>query len=106
MTEVEKRRLKLLQETRKSYSDKNSPPAVHPRYQSAYRTLYEGEGNEQEKPRNTFWIRLVIAMLLFAMLFIMNRHKTNIGSISSQSIINQVEEDLFSEGFPSFIEGF
>ena len=106
MTEVEKRRLKLLQETRKSYSDRNNPPAVHPRYQSVYQSLYEGEGNKSEKAKNTFLIRFVIAVFLFAVFFTMNYYKTNIGSISSESIINQVEKDLFSEGFPLFIEGF
>lgn len=104
MSEVEKRRLKLLQETRKSYSDKNSPPAIHPRYQSAYRTLYEE--TDFDKTKHTFFIRLMIAAILFAIFFAMDYHKENIGIVDSQTLIHQVEKDLFGEGFPLFIEGF
>ena len=104
MSEIEKRRQQLLQETRKSYSDKKSPPAIHPRYQSAYRTLYEE--HDSEKPKHTFFIRLMIALILFAIVFVMDYHKEKIGMVDSQTLIQQVEKDLFSEGFPLFIEGF
>lgn len=104
MSEIEKRRQQLLQETRKSYSDKNSPPAIHPRYQSAYRTLYEE--HDSEKSKHTFFIRLMIALVLFAIFFVMDYHKEKIGTVDSQTLIHQVEKDLFSEGFPLFIEGF
>ena len=45
MTETEKRRIALLAQTRKTYSDKNSPPAVHPRYKGAYQSIYKNENN-------------------------------------------------------------
>ena len=45
MTEIEKRRVKLLRDTRKTYSEKYAPPAIHPRYQSTYNSIY---GPEEE----------------------------------------------------------
>ena len=104
MSEVEERRHKLLQETRKIYSDKNSPPAIHPRYQSAYRTLYEE--NDSSKPKHSFFIRLMIAAVLFGIFFVMDYHRENIGVVDSQTLIHHVEKDLFGERFPLFIEGF
>ena len=47
MNESEKRRKKLLEETRSLYSDWRTPPAVHPRYRAAYRRLYPGEETEE-----------------------------------------------------------
>lgn len=104
MTDVEKRRLKLLQDTRRSYSEKNSPPAIHPRYQSAYLSLYGDEQSEEVGTRNTFLIRVMISILLFALFFIMDYRKEEIGTVDSQYIISEVQKDLFSEGFPLLIK--
>ena len=41
MTEAERRRNELLRETRKIYSEKYAPPAIHPRYQNAYQSIYK-----------------------------------------------------------------
>lgn len=97
MTDVEKRRLKLLQETRKSYSDKNSPPAIHPRYQSAYRTLYDSDGEEQTNMRSTFVIRIVIAVLLFGLFFVMDARNEKIGTVDSKYIISYIQQNLFGQ---------
>lgn len=97
MTEVEKRRLKLLQETRKIYSDKNSPPAVHPRYQSAYRTLYQTDEEEQTNTRSTFLLRIVIAVLLFGLFFVMDVRNEKIGTVDSKYIINYIQHSLFGQ---------
>ena len=68
MTETEKRRIALLAQTRKTYSDKNSPPAVHPRYKGAYQSIYKNENmTNGENNKSTFGIRLVIAILLFGL---------------------------------------
>ena len=48
MNESEKRRKKLLEETRSLYSDWRTPPAVHPRYRAAYRRLYPGKRQKRE----------------------------------------------------------
>lgn len=97
MTDVEKRRLKLLHETRKNYSDKYSPPAIHPRYQSTYHSLYKDDFDEQAKTKNTFLFRTVIAILLFALFYVMNYRNEDIGMVNSQTVINEVQRDLFSK---------
>lgn len=97
MTEVEKRRLKLLQEVRKNYSDKNSPPAVHPRYNSVYHSLYQDEFDEQTSPRSTFFLRLIIAALIFAFVFVIDYHKEEVANVSSQKIVNEVQKDLLGQ---------
>ncbi len=67
MTDTEKRRMELLEHTRKLYSDKNSPPAIHPRFQSTYQSLYKSEQKEEVTETSTFGIRLVIAILIFCL---------------------------------------
>lgn len=68
MTEAEKRRLALLEQTRKTYSEKYTPPAVHPRYKGVYQSIYKNENmTKHEKGKNTFGIRLIIAILLFGL---------------------------------------
>ena len=61
MTETEKRRITLLEQTRETYSAKNTPPAIHPRYIGAYQSIYKTEN------RSTFGIRLILAVLLFGL---------------------------------------
>lgn len=97
MTEVEKRRAKLLQDVRKNYSDRNTPPAIHPRYSSAYHSLYRDEFDEQVSMRNTFIMRLMIAALVFAFVFYIDYHKEEFANISSQTIIHEIQRDLFSQ---------
>ena len=63
MNDSEKRRRQLLEETRSLYSDRNSPPAVHPRYKFAYARLY---GDEEEMAPGTFGLRLFLCFMLFA----------------------------------------
>lgn len=89
MTDVEKRRIKLLQDVRKSYSDKYTPPAVHPRYQSAYSSLYSDE--EQVRPRSTFFLRFIISVLILLMFYFAD-YQTE-----KQTIINAVQENLLGK---------
>ena len=58
METSEKRRRKLLEQTRALYSDKGKIPAVHPRYGAAYHRIYEQE--EAAMPQGTFGIRLLL----------------------------------------------
>ena len=97
MTEVEKRRLKLLQDVRKNYNDKNSPPAIHPRYSSAYYSLYHNGFDGESEPRSSFLIRLIIAVILFAFVFVIDFYKEDIANVNSQTIINEIKNDLFSQ---------
>ncbi len=97
MNDVEKRRLQLLQETRKNYSDKYSPPAVHPRFQSTYDSLYRDRQNEQKEEQGTFFVRAVIAVLLFALFFLMDYSNEKIGTVDSQIVINEVQRNLLGK---------
>ena len=97
MTDVEKRRLTLLRETRKTYSDQNSPPAIHPRYQSVYLSLYGSEKGEDSKVHSTFLIRFVIAIFAFVLFYIMDFRHEKIGMVNSQYIISEVQKNLFGQ---------
>lgn len=97
MNDVEKRRLQLLQETRKNYSDKYSPPAVHPRFQSTYDSLYRDRQNKQTEEHGTFLVRAVIAVLLFALFFLMDYSNEKIGAVDSQVVISEVQRNLLGE---------
>ena len=70
MNDSEKRRRQLLEETRSLYSDRNSPPAVHPRYKFAYARLY---GSEDEMAPGTFGLRLFLCFMLFAAFVAMDK---------------------------------
>lgn len=97
MDNVEKRRLKLLQETRKNYSDRYSPPAIHPRFRSTYNSLYKDYDDDEVIEHSTFFIRLVIAGLLFALFFVMDNRKEQIGTVDSQVIISEVQKNLLDK---------
>lgn len=97
MTDVEKRRLQLLQEVRKNYSDKNTPPAIQPRYSNAYHSLYKDGLEEETRPRSTFLLRLIIAAFIFAAVFMIDYHEEEVVNVNSQIIVNEVQKDLFSQ---------
>lgn len=97
MTDIEKRRSNLLAQTRTMYSEKNHPPAIHPRYKSAYLSLYdEGEYNHVATS-GTFLLRIILAFLVFVLFFVMDYRKEKIGTIDSQMIIEEVQKDLLGE---------
>ena len=97
MNDVEKRRLKLLQETRKNYSDKYAPPAVHPRFQSTYHSIYGRDESEYVENRGSFFIRTIIAVILFGLFFIMDYRNEKIGTVDSQFVVNEVQKDLLGQ---------
>lgn len=97
MTEVEKRRITLLKEVRKNHSDRYAPPAVHPRYHSVYHALYQEGDDEIAIGKSTFLLRLIIAGLLFAFVFVMDYHKEEILHINSQVIVREIQKNLFSQ---------
>lgn len=97
MNDVEKRRLKLLQETRKNYSDNYTPPAIHPRFQSTYHSLYGRDESEYKTNRGSFMIRCVVAVLIFALFFIMDYCNEKIGVVDSQFVVNEVQRDLLDK---------
>ena len=70
MNEIEKRRLDLLVRTKKIYNEKYAPPAIHPRYQSAFRFLYGTETEEKRWGVESFLVRFLIALLILHEIFV------------------------------------
>ena len=93
MNSSEERRKKLLEQTRRLYSDRWEPPAVHPRYGSAYYRLYGDDGRE-ELPVGTFGIRLFLALLLFAGFVTMDRQEYEVFHVNSARIVQEIETDM------------
>ena len=91
MNDSEKRRRQLLEETRSLYSDRNSPPAVHPRYKFAYARLY---GSEDEMASGTFGLRLFLCFMLFAAFVAMDNNGITVKSVSSDRIVQEITTDL------------
>lgn len=91
MNDSEKRRRQLLEETRSLYSDRNSPPAVHPRYKFAYTRLY---GDEEEMAPGTFGLRLFLCFMLFAAFVAMDNNGITVKSVSSDRIVQEITTDL------------
>lgn len=91
MTEAERRRNELLRETRKIYSEKYAPPAIHPRYQNAYQSIYKT--NPRERQNNTFLARVLIAALLFIAFFAANQK----GLKEAETVANEITSEF--DGF-------
>ena len=100
MTETEKRRMDLLQQTRKAYSARYSPPAVHPRYQATYQSLYgEDIGDAEDMKKGTFGVRMTIAVLLFC-LFAAAKYN---GVKETETVANEIQKEYHSlVDFPIF----
>lgn len=92
MTEVEKRRAELLEQTRKRYQERYAPPAIHPRYQGTYHSLYMKEG-EEANGKSTIGIRLVFAIACLV-LFISLYHSDN---KMSEKVLETISENQFIE---------
>lgn len=91
MTDTEKRRTALLQQTRKIYSENYAPPAIHPRYGAIYQNLYKKE--REEKPTSSFGVRVVIAILLFGLFFVANQN----GMKEAEMVVNEIQQEF--DGF-------
>ena len=91
MTETEKRRLALLEQTRKTYSEKYAPPAVHPRYKGVYRSIYLNEDvTKQAEEKNTFVIRLMIATLLFGVFVVASHYRV----AGVEKVVAEIQQEL------------
>lgn len=93
MNDSEKRRKQLLEQTRSLYSDRRTPPAVHPRYRSAYGKLYQEEDPSLALP-GTFGIRAFFCFLLFAAFVAMDRQDGEVMKVDSDRIAQEITSDL------------
>jgi hypothetical protein len=69
MSELEQRRRKLLQETRKTYAENSNPPAIHPRYRAMYRSIYPEFEEKDEHKSNDWIVRLFCSVVLFVVIY-------------------------------------
>lgn len=93
MDSSEKRRKELLEQTRRMYSDRREPPAVHPRYGAAYHKLYGNDESEGAYPAGTFGVRLFLAFLLFACFVTMDRQEYKVLKVDSDRIVKEIQVD-------------
>ena len=101
MTETERRRITLLQETRKIYSERYMPPAVHPRYQAAYQSLYKNDEIRQEETHpSSFGVRMVIAILLFCLFTIASKN----GMEETKTVANEIKQEFHGFDLDGFID--
>lgn len=91
MNDVEKRRVTLLQETRKNY------PAVHPRFHATYDSIYGAHTDEETEFHGSFLLRTMIAVLLFALFFVMDYRNEKVGMVDSKIVIQEVQKNLLSQ---------
>lgn len=91
MNDSEKRRIKLLEQTRERYSDRFAPPAVHPRYRGSYNRLYDN-GTEEES--GSFGARVFLCLLLFAAFVTMDIKKEEVFHVNSDRIVREVTREI------------
>ena len=83
--------------TKKIYNEKYAPPAIHPRYQSAFRFLYGTETEENRWGVGSFLVRFLIALFIFLFVFIIDVRRESVVNVDSQTVIAEVRKDLFSQ---------
>lgn len=93
MNQSEEYRKELLDHARNLYSDKRTPPAVHPRYGSVYSEFY----GEPEEKTGTFGLRLMLAMLLFAAFITMDYQQMKVVNVSSAQIVGAIGQQADME---------
>ncbi len=101
MTDSEKRRLELLHQTRMLYSDRRTPPAVHPRFHTTYANLYDNQGRDKGSVvSSTLGIRIFIAIVLFGAFVAFDYNEAEYAEVNSTNIVQEIEkrtEDVFAD---------
>lgn len=85
MTDEERRRIALVQQT------KGEGPAIHPRYQNAYHSLYK---EESEKEKGTFFIRFICSILIFSAVFYMEYTGKSVGIYDTEQVIQCIQDEI------------
>lgn len=87
MNETEKRRKKLLDQTRNLYQDDRIVPAVHPRYKASYYQIYP---ERIELHKGTFGIRCLICIILFGAFIMMGPDSEKILGMSNVQVQKKI----------------
>ena len=91
LTDAEKQRMKLLDDTRERFRDSGKTPAVHPRYQAAYRQLYH---DPDEVEISTLGIRSFLCVIIFVLFVIMDKEGETVMNVSSDQIVEQITSEF------------
>lgn len=91
MNQTEKRRKKLLEQTRNLYSDKRMIPAIHPRYKACYGQLYP---DETERMSGTFGIRMLVCIIIFALYVKMEQDGILILGMNNVQVLEKIIHNL------------
>lgn len=89
MNESEKRRERLLRDTRSQYSSRRGTPAVHPRYRAMYQNLY-GRGEDDRMTGSTLGMRIFICLILFGIFAAADYREEKIWKYSPAQIISEI----------------
>lgn len=87
MNYTEKRRQRLLEQTRRLYTDKRGVPAVHPRYKAAYHEIYP---EDTGYIKSTFGLRVGISVLLFATFILMKQDGAEILGMDNIKLLETI----------------
>lgn len=98
MTEAEKRRKELLDQTRLLYHDRNVVPAIHPRYGATYAKLYGREKNEKsEGVASSLGARLFLSLLLFVLYASANYNNLALMNYQCEDVIEVISQNIILE---------
>ena len=90
MNESEQRRKQLLWETRNLYQDKDTVPAVHPRYRTMTDLISE---QPKSAAKGSLKLRIIISLLCFGCYLFMEYGKITIRHIDSSAVRAQIGKE-------------
>ncbi|MEG0792667.1 MAG: hypothetical protein RR399_02480, partial [Lachnospiraceae bacterium] len=88
MNESEKRRKELLNNAREQYSDRRTPPAIHPRHRAIYGALYEDDDDVLHT--SSLSLRIIMCVLLFLCFVGMDYQHASFKHIDTQLICDEI----------------
>ena len=91
MNQTEKRRRQLLEETRRTYSERHVPPAVHPRYNILYDQIYE---NDSKDKGGSFGIRVIFCLFLLAAFLTFSKNEELNNEYDIKAITEMIQKDM------------
>lgn len=94
VNDTERRRKKLLEQTRNLYQEDIRNPAIHPRYRASYYRLYPEEKGYQ---KGTLGIRCVICILAFAAYIMAQTSGIPIGEMEEMQVRETITQNYISE---------
>ena len=91
MNETEKRRERLLEQTRSIYHDDSKIPAIHPRYEAYYRQIYNCDNNGL---KGTCGIRCLICILVFGIYAVTGINQKEIFGLNDLQVREMIMQNI------------